>query len=136
MRTLAATARIRPACIPSRWARPDAAEVAVGDAGRWYERHLGPTHPHVDLAAEYRAWCCTKLGRYPKAAALYEKALCRGRHLDRSGERPGGRHPRQAGRGPQSSGGRHLKWRALECPTRAAGAVVLEDLGRRPVEHA
>jgi tetratricopeptide (TPR) repeat protein len=55
--------------------RPDAAEVAFGDAERWYERHLGSTHPHVGLAAEYRAWCCAKLGRYSEAVPLYEKAL-------------------------------------------------------------
>jgi hypothetical protein len=55
--------------------RLDAAEVAFGDAQRWYERHLGPTHSYVGQAAEYRAWCCAKLGRDVEAAALYEKAL-------------------------------------------------------------
>jgi tetratricopeptide (TPR) repeat protein len=55
--------------------RLDVAEVAFGDAEHWYEAHLGPRHPHVGLAAERRAWCCARLGRYAEAIALYEKAL-------------------------------------------------------------
>jgi tetratricopeptide (TPR) repeat protein len=55
--------------------RPDAAEVAFGDAQQVYERQLGPTHPYVGFAAERRGWCCAKLGRYAEAVTFYERAV-------------------------------------------------------------